>query len=388
MPVFSASSAATFDNGIVGADVLVAVAMMRGPLGFSFANVFLTPQGSVDAPKVIHESVPRKSPMHEKCRFLGLFRPFEAVIHRLQRALSVSRPRLIPTFSTAVNTWQCDENDHLNVQFYTEFGHEASAHLLAELGLGPRAQRAAGLDVRAADDHIRYLREFREVDPVAVLSAPIEIGERHLLAYHEIRNPGDGTVAATVRRRIVCDRPWPAAFRARAEAAIVPLPDNARPRSVGKLTLPDLALDDAARRGLIEIGRSVITPAECDERGELLPHHQFGRYSDGAPLLWNHLGFDRAAMQDRGEGSVVVEMLSHYRRPLRAGDLVVVMSGLAGFTERVLTFTHFLFEAETGMLAACAEAVGMKLDQKIRKSMTFTSEDQARLGERQLRLAA
>jgi acyl-CoA thioester hydrolase len=362
--------------------------MMRGPLGFSFANVFLTPQGSVDAPKVIHESIPRKSPMHEKCRFLGLFRPFEVVIHRLQRALSVSRPRLIPTFSTAVNTWQCDENDHLNVQFYTEFGHEASAHLLAELGLGPRAQRAAGLDVRAADDHIRYLREFREVDPVAVLSAPIEVGERHLLAYHEIRNAADGTVAATVRRRIICDRPWPAAFRARAEAAIVPLPDNARPHSVGKLTLPDLALDDAARRGLIEIGRSVITPAECDERGELLPHHQFGRYSDGAPLLWNHLGFDRAAMQDRGEGSVVVEMLNHYRRTLRAGDLVVVMSGLAGFTERVLTFTHFLFEAETGMLAACAEAVGMKLDQKIRKSMTFTSEDQARLGERQLRLAA
>jgi acyl-CoA thioester hydrolase len=30
----------------------------------------------------------------------------------------------------------------------------------------------------------------------------------------------------------------------------------------------------------------------------------------------------------------------------------------------------------------------MKLDQKIRKTMTFTQEDQARLSERQLRLAA
>ena len=51
----------------------------------------------------------------------------------------MSSPGLIPTFSTAVNTWQCDENDHLNVQFYTEFGHEASPHLMASLGLGPRA---------------------------------------------------------------------------------------------------------------------------------------------------------------------------------------------------------------------------------------------------------
>ena len=93
-------------------------------------------------------------------------------------------------------------------------------------------------------------------------------------------------------------------------------------------------------------------------------------------------------MQERQEGSVVVEMLNHYRRPLRAGDLLVVMSGLAAFTDKVLTFTHFLFEAETGTLAACAEAIGMKLDQKIRKTMTFTREDQARLAERQIRLAA
>jgi acyl-CoA thioester hydrolase len=300
----------------------------------------------------------------------------------------VSSPGLIPTFSTAVNTWQCDENDHLNVQFYTEFGHEASAHLLAHLGLGPRAQRASALTFAVAWDHVRYLREFREVDPVEVLSAPVELGERHLIAYHEIRNSSDGSVAATMRRRIVCDKPWPEPFRARAEAARVALPAKASPRSVGKLALPDLMLANAGRTGLVDVGRTVITPAECDERGEFLPHHLFGRYSDGAPLLWNHLGFDRAAMQERGEGSVVVEMLNHYRRPLRAGDLLVVMSGLASFTDKVLTFTHFLFEAETGTLAACAEAVGMKFDQKVRKIMTFTKDDQTRLGERKLRLAA
>ncbi|MDP3163418.1 MAG: thioesterase family protein [Reyranella sp.] len=292
---------------------------------------------------------------------------------------------LMPTFSTAVNTWQCDENDHLNVQFYTEFGHEASAHLLAGLGLGPRAQRAQGLAVTAAEDHVRYLREFRVIDPVEVRSAPVEIGERHIVAYHEISNPTDGRVAATIRRRIVCDRPWPDAFRLRAEAAVMPLPDAAKPRSVGTLALPDLTLAAAPATGMIEVGRTVITPDECDEHGSFLPRHQFGRYSDGAPMLWNHLGFDRAAMQTRQEGSVVVEMLNHYRRPLRAGDLAVVMSGLAAFTSKVLVFTHFLFEAETGTLAACAEAVGMKFDQKVRKIMTFSADDQARLAAGKLR---
>ena len=226
------------------------------------------------------------------------------------------------------------------------------------------------------------------VDPVEVHSAPVEVGEHHLMAYHEVRNPAEGRVAATIRRRIVCDRPWPDAFRARAEAAIVALPENAKPRSVGRLALPDLTLANAPRTGLIEVGRTVITPDECDEKGEFLPRHQFGRYSDGAPVLWNHLGFDRAAMQERQEGSVVVEMLNHYRRPLRAGDLAVVMSGLAAFSDKVMTFTHFLFEAETGTLAACAEAVGMKFDQKVRKIMTFTQEDQARLANARLRLVA
>ncbi|MCW5733229.1 MAG: acyl-ACP thioesterase [Enhydrobacter sp.] len=292
---------------------------------------------------------------------------------------------LAPTFATAVNTWQCDENDHLNVQYYTEFGHEASAHLLNQLGFGPRAQRAEGATVNTSDDHIRYLREFRVIDSVEVRSAPVEVSEYGLTLYHEIRNPADGTVASTIRRRILSDKPWPAAMCERAEKARVALPPQAQPRSVGTSALPDLSLADATRIGLIDVGRTVVKPAECDERGEFLPRHQFGRYSDGAPWLWNHLGFDRTAMQERQEGSVVVEMLSHYRRPLHAGDLVVVMSGLADFSDKVLKFTHFLFEAETGMLAACAEAVGMKFDQKVRKIMRFSAEDQARLAGRKLR---
>lgn len=297
----------------------------------------------------------------------------------------MSSAELVPTFATAVNTWQCDENAHLNVQFYTEFGHEASAHLLHRLGFGPRAQRDAGITLGIAEDHIRYLREFRVIDSVEVRSAPVEVSDRGVVLYHEVRNPADGTIASTIRRRIVSDKPLPAALRERAEAGRIDLPANARPRSVGTIELPDLRLADAEKVGLIDVGRTVVKPGECDERGEFLPRHQFGRYSDGAPWLWNHLGFDRTAMQERQEGSVVVEMLNHYRRPLQAGDLIVVMSGLADFSNKVLKFTHFLFDAESGTLAACAEAVGMKLDQKIRKTMTFSAEDQARLAERKLR---
>jgi acyl-CoA thioester hydrolase len=284
-----------------------------------------------------------------------------------------------------VNTWQCDENDHLNVQYYTEFGHEASAHLLLQLGLGPRARAAAGLKVGGTRDHIRYLRELRVVDCVDVRSAPVAVGARDLALYHEVLNRADGTLAATIVCEIAASAPWPDAVRRRAEAAIIALPDRARPRSVGA-ALPGLALEKAARTGLIVTGSTVVKPAECDEHGALLPRHLFGRYSDAAPMLWNHLGFDRMAMQERGEGTVVVETLNHYRANLQAGDLMVLMSGLAGHGDKILKLVHFAFDAESGRLAACSEGIGMKFDQKARKVMSFTAGDQARLAARRLNL--
>lgn len=292
---------------------------------------------------------------------------------------------LLPTYATAVNTWQCDENDHLNVQFYTEFGHEASAHLMTALGLGRRAQAAAGLVVRATSDHIRYLREFRVIEPVAVRSAPVEVGERHVVVYHEVRNSSDDQLASTITRRLESDRPWPTSFRAAAKAATVELPAAARPRGISGQPMPEPSLAEARRAGLIEVGRTVIKPAECDERGEMLPRHQTGRYSDGAPIVWNTIGFDRAAMQQRQEGSVVVEMMQYYRRPLAAGDAAIVMSGLADHGDKIIKLAHFLFDAETGMVAACAEAVGVKFDQKVRKVMTFTEQERALLSSRKLR---
>lgn len=295
-------------------------------------------------------------------------------------------PRLIPTFATAVNTWQCDENDHLNVQFYTEFAHEASAHLLHRFGLGPQAQRAAGVIVRPGEDHIRYLREFRLIDSVEVHSAPVEVGRQDLVLYHEVRNPADGSLAATIRRRVESSTPWPDAFRTRAEAARLAMPANARPRSVGTPPLRPVKLEDAERIGLIAVGRTVIKPAECDEHGLFLPRHQFGRYSDAAPMLWNHFGFDRTAMQERGEGTVVVETLHTYRAWLQAGDLLVIMSGLADFSDKILRLAHYAFDAESGTLAATAEGIAMKFDQKARTIMAFSAEDRERLARRKLSL--
>ena len=301
-------------------------------------------------------------------------------------------PDLLSTVRTFVNTWQCDENEHLNVQFFTAFAHDASAQLHAALGLGPAALCAAGLCVAPVEEHVRYYRELRVEDTVEVRSAPVAVDAASLTAYHEIRNAYDGTVAATVRCVTACRTgagtaaAWPIAFRDRAQASAIALPAAAQPRSIGRHgPLPALTLAAAAAHpALHEISRSLVMPAECGTDGCMAPRFHLARFSDGGAHLWHALGFDRAGMRDREQGSVIMEASLTYGRLLPAGSLCVVLSGLLDVTDKAMHFAHFLFDAETGMLSTKSEAVAVFFDQRARRTMAFSAEDRARLAHRKL----
>lgn len=301
-------------------------------------------------------------------------------------------PDLLTTARTFVNTWQCDENLHLNVQYFTSFAHDASAQLYAALGLGPAALRAAGLRLRPLDDHVRYYRELRAEDIVEVCSAPVTIDDTTMTAYHEIRSAYDGAVAATMRCTTGCRSadgtaaPWPQEFRKKAMASAVALPTAAQPRSAGtRGPLPELTLEAARKTGLSEISRSQVMPAECDVEGHLLPRFYLLRFSDGGAHLWHALGFDRAGMRDRRHGSVILESTLAYRRPLPAGSLCAVLSGLLEMGEKSMHLAHFLFDAENGSLVAKSEAIVVLFDQQARRAIAFPAADRARLVARKLR---
>jgi acyl-CoA thioester hydrolase len=296
---------------------------------------------------------------------------------------------LISTARGCVNTWQCDENNHLNVQYFPSFAWDGARHLHAALGLGPRALAAAGLKVRTVEDHVRYHRELFAADAFEVASGPVEIGESEMVAYHEIRNALDGSVAGTVRQVTRCvddnGKPatWPYAFRELAAAVRVTLPPAAQPRTSGSLgPLPDLTLDRAEPAGLVTITQGVVQPEECDADGALLPRFHFARYSDGAPGFWQAMGFDRARMRERELGTVVLELRNEIRRPLTAGALTTVMSGILAATDKTMHIAHFLFDADSGELAAAADGVGVLFDQRGRKIAPFTAEDRDRLATR------
>ena len=298
-------------------------------------------------------------------------------------------PQLQTTFRSTVNTWQCDENEHLNVQFFTAFADDASIHLLTLLGLGPAMQAASGLATAPRCDHIRYWSELRVEDAVEIVSAPVEVSDTRMVLYHELRKSYDVSLSATVLRTVECRDAagaaiaFPADVVARARAAMVELPEHGKPRSAGSFgELAELTLPQARAASMMEINRCVVAPEECDSAGYLRPRFHFSRFSDGAGMLWHSLGFDRVAMRERRQGTVVLETRTVYRRRIARGTPTIVISGLLNASDKALHIGHLLFDAESGAVMATGEAVGVLFDQQARRAMAMSAEDRVRLHAR------
>lgn len=66
----------------------------------------------------------------------------------------------------AGNSWDCDENEHVNVRFYTRCFEQAAAYPCLEVG----APLEAG---RPTEIVIRYHSELRAAETVSVWAAPL-----------------------------------------------------------------------------------------------------------------------------------------------------------------------------------------------------------------------
>ncbi len=187
-----------------------------------------------------------------------------------------------------VNTWECDEIGHLNVQFYIGKLHEGLMVLRGRLGLTPAREQAEGVSLRARSDHIRYLAERMAGDGIGWRIGVLEARPNELQLYADMWASGEAMPAAAVRIRLHAidtqtgaQRPVPADILAAAQAYRCTAPDATAPRGLqGEDDLPDLTLDQAQAGGLFQTQISGVQPWQCDVFGWQLTHHYIGRISD------------------------------------------------------------------------------------------------------------
>lgn len=281
----------------------------------------------------------------------------------------------LDTYRGYVPLWECDEMGHMNVQFYVAKSSDASYAMKAALGLGPAT--FAQTTFVALEHHIRFHRELRTSDLVAMRSGIVRIGEKTLTLYQELCEILSDSVAATITaevghmdlrsRKLV---PWLAPAQEKAAALHVELPEMARPRVMTAEALDrGISLARADEAGMIVSIRNAVNTPECDTNGHMNARFYMARFSDAQGHFWAHIGIPRHEQAARGLATATTEYRIAYLRELRAGETVIVRTGLAGLTDKTVRMRHWMFEAETGAPACIAEGIALLMDKTARRAV-------------------
>jgi acyl-CoA thioester hydrolase len=286
----------------------------------------------------------------------------------------------IEVYRNSVQTWEIDQMGHLNVQFYVDKATSALAVLSHYLELGPNFTRKQGARLVAREHHIRFLREQRPGAPLRIVAGVLDVTPERLRVYQEMTNAASREVAATIIAEVELvdvetrhPRPLPPAAMVAAGRLCVELPAHGAPRGIGtQPPRPSPALADAEELAMLPTYHGVVSPAMCDVDGWMATRAYMGVVSDAVPnLLVQMYGEDRSKT---GIGGAALEYRLVYRKPLRAGDLITLRSGIKQVSTKTYTFGHWMFDLSTGEAIATAEVVAVMLDLKERKAIEIPAE--------------
>ena len=294
--------------------------------------------------------------------------------------------QMIEVARSSVQTWECDQMGHMNVQFYVAKADEGIAALASALRLSPRAQQSDHAALIPREQHIRFHRELRPGAPFAVLGGVIAAQSEGLILYEELQNTLTQGVAATfVTRAEWCDvafrggLPLPVEAVAKAPDFTIDLPSHGAPRGLDMALprRPAPTLAEAEGLGLLTTYRGTVSPDQCDGAGFLTTRNYMARVSDGIPnLIAQTSGHDRSTGRI---GGAALEYRFVYRSFARDGDLLVLKSGLKSVSSKTYVWCHWLFDAETGECFATAEAVAVAMDLIERKAIEIPPDLRERL---------
>ncbi len=293
---------------------------------------------------------------------------------------------MIEVARSSVQTWECDQMGHMNVQFYVEKAGQGLAALSLALGLGPRVSRGEGARLFVRDHHVRFLREQRPGAPFFIRAGVLEVRDFGLRVYEEMVNTVSGEPAASFIAEVEWldeetreTKPLPAKAKTAAKNLVVELPVHGSPRGLEIYEpRPAPKLKEADAMGMVRTWQGEIETPQCDGQGFLTIRHFMGIVSDGIPnLLAQTSGADRSKTPT--VGGAALEYRFVYRRHPRVGDVLTLRSGLKQVGPKTYTWCHWLFDLETGEAIATAEAVAIALDLTTRKAIPIPEEMRANL---------
>lgn len=125
----------------------------------------------------------------------------------------------------AIEPGWVDYNGHLNQAYYGVIFDQSIDTALWPVGLGPDYIQRSNCSFMTVESHTCFVRELLATDTVVVATRVVDVDEKRLHTFSEMRHAVDGWLAATcefmflhIDMRVRRTSPWPAEMRERLEA--------------------------------------------------------------------------------------------------------------------------------------------------------------------------
>ena len=262
----------------------------------------------------------------------------------------------INSINQFVNLWECDENDHMNVQFYYAKFDDAGLVFLALSGLdgelGTHRMR-----------HVRYHAEMRGGAQISIHSSLVSSSKDGTLIQHIMTDSQTGTLTATALDHYPQEtkgdyKRYQHAMDPRAQSCSLTHEFDDRP----------ITLAMREEQGVAAPLRGVVGSVYCDQNGETRDQAYIAFVSDAASHVWDLVGLGTGWLDERGFGRVAVEMRLSIRQPLQLGDLFELRTSFIGLRSKSFSKRYDIFNLKTGELSASVEATAMILNHETRRS--------------------
>lgn len=262
----------------------------------------------------------------------------------------------ICSLQTFVNIWECDENDHMNVQFYYSKFDDAGLIFQALSGLdaylGPHNRR-----------HVRYHSELRGGEQVAIHSSFVSSDWQGTIVQHIMIETHSGRLAATALDH----------YAQQAVGDFSQFSAELDPRAVSRSLTHPVDLTPVTRtmredQGVPVTSRGVVRADHCGPNGIARDQAYISCVSDAATHAWELVGLSGGWLNEKGYGRVAVEMRLSILEPLRLGDLFELRTSFKAVRSKSFTKHYDIFNIKTGRLCAINEATAMILNHSTRKS--------------------
>lgn len=263
-----------------------------------------------------------------------------------------------------VNTWECDENAHMNVQFYFAKFDDADRVFRSQFSL-PSLTRAAR--------QTRHVRYHREAAAAAMLEVRSSIVVRHgnpVAVLHRMTNEPDRFVVATALDTYDAE-----AMSRVSTTSQLPFQNwanisDALPRGLN--LEPATPVADAIAK--VSTYSGVFHPKDFGADGHLLDRAYVSCFTDGAPHTWWEGGIEPQWLKQNGFGRVAVELKLTYGETPPPGASVTMQTAFTEVRTSTFTVRHILMCE--GVVVGYGDQVSLMMDLEKRKAVPLPARAQ------------